>query len=62
MNEGMTRAERAAAGIPVCDYCGQPVTDTTMCHRRPEPSPEPVECCASGRCEVCSPGYVWAND
>ena len=18
-----------------------------------------VECCASGRCEVCSPGYVW---
>lgn len=21
--------------------------------------PEAVECCASGRCEVCSPGYVW---
>jgi hypothetical protein len=21
--------------------------------------PEPVECCASGRCEVCTPGYVW---
>lgn len=23
------------------------------------PPPEPVECCASGRCEVCSPGYRW---
>jgi len=23
-------------------------------------SREPVECCASGRCEVCTPGFVWA--
>ena len=23
------------------------------------PPPELVECCASGRCEVCSPGYQW---
>lgn len=22
---------------------------------------EDVECCASGRCEVCTPGYVWGN-
>ena len=20
------------------------------------------ECCASGRCEVCTPGYVWGRD
>jgi len=25
-------------------------------------SPEDAECCASGRCEVCSPGYVWGRD
>lgn len=24
--------------------------------------PEPVECCASGRCEVCSPGFDWGRD
>jgi len=23
---------------------------------------EPDECCASGRCEVCSPGYNWGRD
>jgi hypothetical protein len=23
---------------------------------------EPVECCASGRCEVCSPGFDWGRD
>lgn len=23
--------------------------------------PEDVECCASGRCEVCSPGFLWRN-
>lgn len=28
----------------------------------PEPPPEPVECCASGRCEVCTPGFVWGRD
>lgn len=22
-------------------------------------APEPVECCAPGRCEVCSPGFRW---
>jgi hypothetical protein len=22
----------------------------------------PAECCASGRCEVCCPGYVWGRD
>jgi hypothetical protein len=27
-----------------------------------ESSPEHVECCASGRCEVCTPGYVWGRD
>jgi len=21
-----------------------------------------VECCASGRCEVCSPGFDWGRD
>lgn len=26
------------------------------------PPPEPVECCASGRCEVCSPGFDWGRD
>ena len=26
------------------------------------PPPEDAECCASGRCEVCSPGYVWGRD
>jgi hypothetical protein len=25
------------------------------------PAPE-VECCASGRCEVCSPGFDWGRD
>lgn len=25
------------------------------------PSPK-VECCASGRCEVCSPGFDWGRD
>lgn len=24
--------------------------------------PEPVECCASGRCEVCTPGFEWGRD
>ncbi len=24
--------------------------------------PEPAECCASGRCEVCSPGFDWGRD
>lgn len=24
--------------------------------------PDPVECCASGRCEVCSPGFDWGRD
>jgi len=23
---------------------------------------DPGECCASGRCEVCCPGYVWGRD
>ena len=28
----------------------------------PEPPPSgDFECCASGRCEVCTPGYVWGN-
>lgn len=35
----------------------------------PEPYPcsvcigerEPVECCRSGRCEVCDPSYVWGQ-
>ena len=22
---------------------------------------EPVECCRSGRCEVCAPGYRWGE-
>jgi site-specific DNA-methyltransferase (adenine-specific) len=26
------------------------------------PPPEAVECCASGRCEVCSPGFVWGTN
>ena len=26
------------------------------------PPPGDFECCASGRCEVCSPGYVWGRD
>lgn len=25
-------------------------------------SPEPAECCGSGRCEVCSPGFDWGRD
>lgn len=25
----------------------------------PPPPEEPVECCGSGRCEVCTPGYEW---
>lgn len=29
---------------------------------RPNLPPEPVECCASGRCEVCSPGFDWGRD
>lgn len=31
----------------------------------PHPSHHPageVECCASGRCEVCTPGYDWGRD
>ena len=24
--------------------------------------PDPIECCASGRCEVCSPGFDWGRD
>jgi len=26
------------------------------------PPPGDFECCASGRCEVCSPGYIWGRD
>ena len=26
------------------------------------PPPGDFECCASGRCEVCSPGFVWGRD
>jgi hypothetical protein len=27
----------------------------------PSPPPGDFECCASGRCEVCTPGYVWGR-
>lgn len=30
-------------------------------HACSEP-PQPNECCASGRCEVCTPGFVWGRD
>jgi hypothetical protein len=28
----------------------------------PIPPDRGVECCASGRCEVCCPGFVWGRD
>lgn len=30
--------------------------------RRIERASGDFECCASGRCEVCTPGYVWGRD
>lgn len=31
---------------------------TERAARQPEP---PTECCASGRCEVCDPTFVWGS-
>lgn len=33
--------------------------DASAFHTAPPP---PTECCASGRCEVCSPGFDWGRD
>ena len=33
--------------------------DASAFHTAPLP---PAECCASGRCEVCSPGFDWGRD
>ena len=61
---------------PGCGRAGVVVAlDSTLLEVRPEirrhvcglggpgsSAPEPVECCASGRCEVCTPGYDWGRD
>lgn len=53
---------------PLADYIRKgPESDYVLVKRneRIEDDPPPIgvsphfECCASGRCEVCSPGYRW---
>lgn len=34
---------------------------TALAKQRPAPPPSEVECCASGRCEVCSPIHRWMS-
>jgi hypothetical protein len=60
----------------VTRYCaGGPCTDNHLAEIRavlfdeeptegdvPPPFGNDFECCASGRCEVCTPGYDWSRD
>lgn len=46
-----------------CQHCGHVVCtcDAELAEARRVEWESP-ECCASGRCEVCTPGYVWGRD
>jgi hypothetical protein len=46
-------------GEPPSCRCGYNGTPEECASAPPTPPLPDFECCASGRCEVCSPGYVW---
>jgi len=56
------RAERDAANTEANRLTGYDRFANQVDPRPEKPPLEDAECCASGRCEVCSPGYVWGRD
>ena len=51
----------AEEDVDRCVICGS-VEQSNQGGLCPAHTYDEVECCASGRCEVCTPGFNWGRD